>query len=317
MGIRSQCFWTISFCEIIVCRGDFVENIKVSIIVVTYNSEDVIRTLESIYHQTYQNIELIIADDCSRNENIELIKEWMTKNRSRFNGVHLLRAKSNRGVTHNANRGLSVATGKYIKQLAGDDRLMSDSIEKYVKYAEKSSIGYFLAKQKFVGDEKIIRKDQIEKKFEGTYKALRNNDAYDLIINGGLLPTPTEFFSREFYKEFGGYDERFPFWEDGPFFYRMVMKQWPIGFIDEELVEVTIDQSSISHSEKESYVGYMHKKDQVFSFFLVRLRMLKKYKRWDLIQSEFWEHLSMIPELVKLTWTYRSRLLERTRRCRL
>ncbi|MFY7734922.1 MAG: glycosyltransferase, partial [Bacteroidia bacterium] len=46
----------------------------VSVPVVTYNAaEFVLETLESIFNQTYQNIELIVSDDCSKDNTVEIV----------------------------------------------------------------------------------------------------------------------------------------------------------------------------------------------------------------------------------------------------
>ena len=60
-------------------------NPLVSAVIITYNSAKyVIETLDSIKAQTYQNIELIVSDDCSTDETTTLVKEWLEKNGNRF-----------------------------------------------------------------------------------------------------------------------------------------------------------------------------------------------------------------------------------------
>ena len=63
----------------------------VSVIVITYNSSKfVLETLESIYNQTYSNIELIISDDCSSDETINICQNWLYKNKNRFKNIELI-----------------------------------------------------------------------------------------------------------------------------------------------------------------------------------------------------------------------------------
>ena len=107
----------------------------VSIVVVSYNQGKYIReNLNSIKAQTYPNIELIVADDASPDNSVEIFNEWLTK--------HNYPAKRN---FHNKNTGLAtvlnecveMVTGKYVKLIAADDFLHPESIEKCVRKLEE------------------------------------------------------------------------------------------------------------------------------------------------------------------------------------
>ena len=53
----------------------------VSVIALCYNhARFVLECLESIRHQSYKNTELIIVDDCSRDNSVELIRNWIAEN---------------------------------------------------------------------------------------------------------------------------------------------------------------------------------------------------------------------------------------------
>ena len=57
------------------------EDALISIVVITYNNSNYIEeTLESIKSQTYNNIELIVSDDCSTDKTVEITEEWIDKN---------------------------------------------------------------------------------------------------------------------------------------------------------------------------------------------------------------------------------------------
>lgn len=106
----------------------------VSIVVITYNSAKyVLETLDSAYNQSYKGpLELIISDDCSSDETVELCKSWLSSFGKRFSRFELLVADENVGISRNINRGCRAASGIWIKPIAGDDVLMSDCIQNII-----------------------------------------------------------------------------------------------------------------------------------------------------------------------------------------
>lgn len=76
------------------------KNPLVSIIVITYNSAKyVLETLESAKAQTYQNIKLIVSDDCSTDNKIEICRKWLEKNKGRFVRTELITVEQNTDCT--------------------------------------------------------------------------------------------------------------------------------------------------------------------------------------------------------------------------
>ena len=94
--------------------------ILVSVLVMSYNAEAyIIDLLESILHQQYAELELIIADDNSRDRTIEKIKHWLLMNGGRFERTRLLTSNRNNGTVRNINNGLNYCKGKFIKKYCG------------------------------------------------------------------------------------------------------------------------------------------------------------------------------------------------------
>ena len=109
----------------------------VSIIVITYNSSKyVLETLESAKAQTYPNIELIVSDDCSTDDTVEICRNWMEENKERFVRTELITVGENTGVAINCNRGLYAAKGEWLKYIAGDDILLPHALYSYLNYLQ-------------------------------------------------------------------------------------------------------------------------------------------------------------------------------------
>ena len=68
-----------------------MENKLVSVVIASFNAEKYIMdVLNSVKEQTYENLELIIADDCSVDHTQQIISDWLSEHRDRFIRVELL-----------------------------------------------------------------------------------------------------------------------------------------------------------------------------------------------------------------------------------
>ena len=126
-------------------------NIPVTVGVATYNSSKyIIDTLESIKAQTYPYLKLIVSDDCSTDNTIDLAKDWVEKNRVRFINVKILTVPHNTGVSANFNRIWDACDTEWEKDIAGDDLLLPNCIEDNMKYVtdNPSSIVVFRSEER-------------------------------------------------------------------------------------------------------------------------------------------------------------------------
>lgn len=107
----------------------------ISIIVPVYKVEKYVsKCIESLIHQTYKNIEIILVDDGS-SDNSGIICDDFSKNDSRITVIH----KENGGVSSARNKGLSEAKGEYVCFVDGDDYVLADYIADMLNVAIKTS----------------------------------------------------------------------------------------------------------------------------------------------------------------------------------
>lgn len=107
---------------------------KVSIIVPVYNVEKyILKTVESIENQDYENIEIILIDDGSPDNSGKIIDELAQKN-DKIICIH----KENGGVSSARNVGLKISTGEYVTFVDGDDWVEPNYISYLLKLAEKN-----------------------------------------------------------------------------------------------------------------------------------------------------------------------------------
>ena len=109
----------------------------VSIITPLYNSEKYIaETIESVLAQTYSNWEMIIVDDCSKDNSTKIVEEYQKKDRR----IKLYRNEINKGVSYTRNRAIDLSQGKYIAFLDSDDLWKKEKLEKQIKFMEEKNV---------------------------------------------------------------------------------------------------------------------------------------------------------------------------------
>lgn len=107
-------------------------NPKVSIIIPVYNvSQYIVKCLDSIWGQTYQNIELILVDDCGSDDSMTIVHDYLANHASI--DAYIISHQKNRGLSAARNSGMAKASGKYVYFLDSDDSITSDCIEALVK----------------------------------------------------------------------------------------------------------------------------------------------------------------------------------------
>lgn len=218
----------------------------VSVVIITFNSgKYIIETLESVKAQTYQNLELIISDDCSNDNTVPLCEQWLANNQQRFTRFRIITVKQNTGIAANLNRAIKSTTGEWIKGLAGDDLLFPHSIENYITEALKPENTENLVYHSRV---KVIYDDDsplIKGKF-GQYgsHAMQKfnqpettaNEQFSILLRFCPIVAPTNFYKKEIFDKVGYFSERYMFWEDRPMWLNITSHGIKINFINQELV---------------------------------------------------------------------------------
>lgn len=114
----------------------------VSIIVPVYNAEKFLKEcIESILHQSYENIELILINDGSSDSSKKIIEKYMEED-DRINLTNI----ENQGAPRARNIGIELSKGKYIMFMDSDDILEKNAIKTLVNSIEKNSASMVIRK---------------------------------------------------------------------------------------------------------------------------------------------------------------------------
>ena len=144
----------------------------VSIITPSYNSEEFIsETIISIINQTYPNWELLITDDCSKDNTINIVKSFQ-ENDIR---IKLFILKSNGGAGLARNNSIRNAKGRYIAFCDSDDQWKTDKIEKQLGFMDRLNLSFTYSSYDVV-DEIGSFKSVIEAPKTISYKKMLNNN---------------------------------------------------------------------------------------------------------------------------------------------
>ncbi len=105
----------------------------VTVLLPVYNCENyVFKAVESILNQTYSHFELLIIDDCSTDSTVAKIQLF------KDDRIRLIVKPQNTGYTNSLNYGITIAKGKYIARMDGDDISLPTRFEKQVAFLEKN-----------------------------------------------------------------------------------------------------------------------------------------------------------------------------------
>lgn len=108
----------------------------VSIITPSYNASAYIKdTIEAIRAQSYQNWELLVTDDCSTDDSVDIIEEYVAQDAR----IKLLKMEVNSGAGKCRNRSIEAAKGRYIAFCDSDDVWMPNKLEKQLAFMEEKN----------------------------------------------------------------------------------------------------------------------------------------------------------------------------------
>lgn len=235
-------------------------NPLVSVIVATYNSSGfVAETLESVSAQSWKEIELIITDDCSYDDTIDICRSWIDENRQRFVKTAILTSEVNSGVPANVNQGLYAARGEWICFLAGDDTMKTDCIENNISWLRDNPEARVLFSSVDVYRGTIEASSLIRTTPQDPYNVngimspvrTASSQYRMLLINDRIHFTPSLFLHRETLLEIGGFDERFKLLEDYPLWLNLTRNGHRLHFMDKVTVNYRQHSAAINNMQTE------------------------------------------------------------------
>lgn len=128
---------------------------KVSLVLPVYKVEQYIEgCLQSIYDQTYHNLEVIFVDDCTPDNSILVVDNFVSSHvLPEGMEIKVLHHQENRGISAARNTGIDAATGDYVFFLDSDDQLTPDAISLLVQPLDKQDYDFVIGSFEVVGSD--------------------------------------------------------------------------------------------------------------------------------------------------------------------
>ncbi len=224
------------------------EKPMVSILIPCYNHEAFLDDcLTGILCQTYENIELLICDDCSPDSSYQIIQKFAPKLRERFSRVEILRNEINCGVTKNINRMLAMAKGEYIKILASDDSMVPEAVEAMVAYfAEHPQCAVVIANGVRVAEEQHYSDFTPVSEIYSEPPDFSPEGFFERTARCNRIFAPGAMLQRSVFQTYGYYDETIPV-EDMEYWLRLLKSgEVRFGYQEKKLIYYRINGNSMS-----------------------------------------------------------------------
>jgi glycosyltransferase involved in cell wall biosynthesis len=271
-------------------------NPLVTVVCLCHNHKPFVRqAVESVVTQSYRPIQIIVADDASRDGSIEEIEKLSAE----YPELECLLIAENIGNCRAFNRAYALAKGDYIIDFATDDIMLPDRITKQIQMFRSldQSVGVVYTDATYIDESGKFLRHHFPYLF---YKKLIVNipqgDVYSNLVSTYFIASPTMMVRREVLDRLGGYDENLSY-EDFDFWVRS-SRDYKYAFLNESLTQIRKVKQSMSTG------WYVPGDKQLHSTYLVCKKIqqlnrtredhlaLVKRVRYELRQSIFSQNYS-------------------------
>ena len=201
----------------------------ISVILPVYNVSPYIKeAIDSILNQTFSDFELIIIDDCSTDATLDIVHQY---NDDR---IKIITKEKNKGLIDSLNFGISIAKGKYLARMDGDDISLPERFAKQVDFLEKNS--------------NIIMCGTAYKTFGAIEKEIRHPSNHEKISVGLCISStfghPTIMGRKQIFEKLK-YNKKFEKVEDYELWSRLIF-EGQVANLDEVLLFYRVHENQVS-----------------------------------------------------------------------
>lgn len=270
----------------------------VSICTSCYNHAQYLQDfIDSIIDQSYDNIELLLIDDCSVDFSRDIIRKNIERLNKRFVRVVYIENKENKGLIKNLNTLLTKANGRYIKLFASDDIMKVDCISILVDYMNKNpqmDMVYSTYKLTIDNNFSLGNKDNKANRIKLEKLPAYNQDKmFEKLLEGCFILAPSVLLRKRSMQRIGKFDVH-AVYEDYEYWVRMSV-YGKIGHIDEPVVYYRNSINSWTHinGKEKKFLDYYHAQFYIIAKYKKLINpkdldriLICKYKKLKILAKE-------------------------------
>ena len=218
----------------------------VSVILPTHNGSRHIRnSIDSVLNQTYGKLELIIINDASSDDTLDIINSYEDKR------ITVYTLQENSHICYALNYGLSKAKGEYVARIDDDDIWISEKLEHQIAFLDNNReyAACFTQVEIIDSDGEILEESPMRNTLNAENKTRREWVRY-FFTSGNCLCHPSVVFRKQILDDVGNYDLSLVQLQDFEFWTRIV-KKYPIHVLEARLTHYRWDATNMSAPSEE------------------------------------------------------------------
>lgn len=226
--------------------------LRISVIIPAYNAQQYIEeTLHSVLQQTLAVEEIIVVDDGSTDQTLEVLKPYCEK----YANLHLIK-QSNQGVSAARNRAAKSAKGDWLAFVDADDIWQPDKLEKQVKALANQA---WCACDSFYfgqGQDGTTRRSDLSDIYQG--------QIFEHLLLDNFLTTSTVLIKKSLFWQAGGFDESLVALEDWKLWLSVSLLE-PLVMVSEPLVHYRVYSGSTSRRARQMMPIHLQLLNAIFA----------------------------------------------------
>jgi glycosyltransferase involved in cell wall biosynthesis len=227
---------------------------KVSVVIATYNYGRFLgEAIQSVLNQTFQDFEIIVADDGSTDNTREIVEKFSDPRIRYIYQDHI-------GVSAAENAGLRAARGEYITGIGADDLYLPQNLETKVKLLDSHpETGMVYSDCYFFDDITGAITGNLWRSAKGLHpwfdpERAARQPLKELLYRGCFIMPQASMMRRQVFATVGYFDESLPTYEDWDLIIR-ILQHFPAELIDIPLLKLRQHSTNLTGNKEKMYLG--------------------------------------------------------------